>query len=383
MNSQQNVLQVLACGFTGPQATQNALADLPVGELAFYDKTNVRQTSGAGRFVLNNGGKFIESNYLVSFAGWSLKSYAAPVLHQETILIPAPVAGKVYMIQVILDIKGMTGKYIKHGVYKAQTSDTAIIVATALVASLNNALAREGNTAITVANSGTATVTITGKLQTYEAGKKLGFQVPFTSSLSSPEGEEIAGSIGLVSATGTVTLSGGSGSFDSITVNSVEIMSGSEAYDTSPTVTATAVAANITAHTSVPNYSAVAVGAVVTITADDGGIGPNGFVVVGTGTTMTSVDVNMSGGSALVGDNGVGTGPYVHAKEYFAWGNQDSFRYNSFRNNFTPKTLSDSAKTYNVQAVNEDVYQKTAHADVRTSLQILLAFDSAGSAPAT
>lgn len=382
MNSQKNVLQVLASDFTGPQATQNALADLPAGELAFYDKTNTRQTSGAGRFVLNNGGKFIESNYLAAFAGWSLKSYAAPILRVETVTIPTPVAGKVYIVQVILDIKGMTGKYIKHGVYKAQSGDTATDVATALALSLNKAIAREGSTAITVTSS-VADVIITGVLQDYVEGKKLGFQVPFTTSLSSPEESAVAGVVSTNYATGTVTLAGASGSIDSITVDSVEVMSGAESFDTSPTITATAVAANITAHTSVPNYNATADGAVVTITSEALGTIPNGFVVVGTGTTMTTTDVNMSGGYLQVGDNGIGTGNYVHAKEYFAWGNQDSFRYNSFRNNFTPKTLSSAAKTYNVQAANEDVYEKTAHADVRVSLQVLLAFNSAGSTPAT
>jgi len=382
MNSQQNVLQVLVCGFTGPQATQNALADLPSGEMAFYDKTNVRQTSGAGRFVLNNGGKFIESNYVASFSGWSAKSYAAPILRVETIQVPTAVAGSVYMIQVILDIKGMTGKYIKHGVYKAQTGDTTSDIATALADSLNKALAREGNTALTVTVD-TDTVTITGKLQTYVPGKKLGFQVPFTASLSSPEVSAAAAVVGTNFATGTVTIAGGSGSIDGITVNSVEIMSGAESFDTNLATTATAIAANITANTSVPNYSATADAAIITITAEETGDTPNGYVVVGSGTTMTTTDVNMSGGYFQVGDNGTGTGPYVHAKEYFAWGNQESFRYNSFRNNFEPKTLSDSSKEYDVQAVSEDVYEKTAHADVRVSLQVLLAFDSNGSTPAT
>ncbi len=282
MNSQKNVLQVLVSNVES-QCTIAAgatLSGLPDGELAFYDKANDRQTSGAGRFVVNNGGTFIESNYVENFAGWSIDDYAAATLHVETIQITTATVGSIYMIQVILDIKGMTGKYIKHGAYKAQTGDTANTIAAALADSLNKALAREGNTALTVTVA-TDTVTITGKLQTYIPGKKLGFQIPFTASLSSPE---------VLAAASTVT---------------------------------------------------------------------------------------------EVGDNGVGTGPYVHSKEYFAWGNQDSFRYNSFRNNFTPKTISDPAGVYNVQAVNEDVYQKTAHADVRTSLQVLLAFDDAGGAPSS
>jgi len=114
----------------------------------------------------------------------------------------------------------------------------------------------------------------------------LGYEMSFTSG-------------GLEYATGTVTLdTGAAGSVDGITVNSIEIMSGAEAFDTSLSVTATNVAANITANTSVPNYTAVAVGAVITITADTGGIGPNGFVVTSSVTTITTTDVNMAGGAS-------------------------------------------------------------------------------------
>ena len=104
-----------------------------------------------------------------------------------------------------------------------------------------------------------------------------------------------------IAATGSVELTGGgSGSVDGITVNSVEIMSGAEAFDTNLDDTATAVAANITAHTSVPNYTAEATGSVVTITADATGVGPNGFAVVSSTTTITTTDVNMSGGAITV-----------------------------------------------------------------------------------
>lgn len=100
-----------------------------------------------------------------------------------------------------------------------------------------------------------------------------------------------------VSATGTVTLdTGAAGSVDSIEVNSIEIMSGAEAFDTDLGTTATAVAANITAHTSSPNYTAVAVDEVITITAVTEGTGSNDFVVVSTATTITTTDVDMSGG---------------------------------------------------------------------------------------
>lgn len=384
MNSQKNVLQVLTCGgFTGP-ATVGGVADidaLPIGEMAFFAKTNAIATSGWGRFVLRvSATEIIQSNF-ITFAGWSIVSYVAPVLHTENVTVTGPTTGGYYQLQVIMDIKGMTGKYIKHGVYVAKTGDTATDVAAALVSSLNASLTREGNTALTVTSS-LGVITVAGVLQTYISGKKSGNQVPFSTSLKSPE-EDVLGSLSLVAATGTVTIAGGSGSIDSITVNSIEVMSGAENFDTDLPTTATAIAANITANTSVPNYSAVAVGAIITITADDAGPDVNGFVVVGTGTTMTTTDVNMSGGSILAGTNGKGTGNYVHEKEYFAWGNQDSFRYNSWRNNFDPSVRADASLTYDTQAVTEDTYEKNAHANIRVSKQILLAFNVAGSAPTT
>jgi len=105
-----------------------------------------------------------------------------------------------------------------------------------------------------------------------------------------------------VSATGTVTLTGGgAGSVNSVTVNGVTITSGSVSFTTDLATTATAVAANITAFASTPNYSAVAVGAVITITASTAGQATNGFVVVANTTTITTTVTNMTGGAnALV-----------------------------------------------------------------------------------
>jgi len=282
MNSQKNVLQVLSCvGFTGP-ATVGGIADiseLPVGEMAFFDKDNAIATTGWGRFVLRESAtEIIQSNF-ITFLGWDLVSYAAPALHAETVTITGPTIGGYYQLQVTMDIKGMTGKYIKHGVYVAKTGNTVTNVADALVASLNAALAREGNTALLVENTA-GVITVSGILQTYIPGKKSGNQVPFSAALISPEGDVL----------GTVT---------------------------------------------------------------------------------------------VPGTNGTGTGNYVHEKEYFAWGNQDSFRYNSWRNNFEPKVLTNVALTYDTQAINEDTYEKTAHGDVRVSKQILLAFNDSGSAPTT
>lgn len=102
-----------------------------------------------------------------------------------------------------------------------------------------------------------------------------------------------------VLATGTIQLTGGAaGSVDSALVNSVELMSSAVAFNTSLIQTATDVASNITANTSVPNYTAASGGTdTVTITAvTDSGNTPNGFDVTSSSTTITTTDVDMSGG---------------------------------------------------------------------------------------
>ena len=111
-----------------------------------------------------------------------------------------------------------------------------------------------------------------------------------------------------VSATGTVTLTGGaSGSVNTLTVNSVEIMGAAVAFNTSLTQTAADMVTQINNNLSNVEYVASSVGAVVTITAIPGtGTNPNGFVVASTVTTITKTDVNMSGGVAAV--NGLAYG---------------------------------------------------------------------------
>ncbi len=97
-------------------------------------------------------------------------------------------------------------------------------------------------------------------------------------------------------ATGTVTLdTGASGSVDSIKVDGVEIMSGSVPFNTSLAQTATDVATNINAFTSDPNYTANAVAAVITITAVRKEASTD--TVISVATTITTTDVNMSGGA--------------------------------------------------------------------------------------
>lgn len=111
-----------------------------------------------------------------------------------------------------------------------------------------------------------------------------------------------------VQASGTVTLStGASGSITALTVNSVSILDAAVPFNTSLTLTAADLATAINSSASNPEYTASSAGAVVTIRAKRGaGAGANGFVVASTATTITKVDVNLSGGVTAV--NGLAFG---------------------------------------------------------------------------
>ncbi len=101
-----------------------------------------------------------------------------------------------------------------------------------------------------------------------------------------------------IKASGTVTLnSGGSGSVTGITVNGIQVMSGTVNFNSTLTITAADVAANILAHTSSPNYTSTSAGTVITIIDAAGGSGPNGFEVISSTVTITTTDVDLSGGT--------------------------------------------------------------------------------------
>lgn len=98
-------------------------------------------------------------------------------------------------------------------------------------------------------------------------------------------------------AKGTVTLnSGSSGSIDSITINGVNVLSSVVNFNVDLPTTALNAASNINALTSTPNYNATASGNTITITAEELNSSYNGFIVTSTTTTITSTDVNLSGG---------------------------------------------------------------------------------------
>lgn len=100
-----------------------------------------------------------------------------------------------------------------------------------------------------------------------------------------------------VRATGTITLSGASGSVTAVTVNGLTVLGETIAFTTDLATTAAALAEAINEYPSVPKISASASGAVVTLTAPQGaGSTANGWVVDSTCTTLVGTDVNMSGG---------------------------------------------------------------------------------------
>lgn len=91
-------------------------------------------------------------------------------------------------------------------------------------------------------------------------------------------------------AVGAFTITGASGSLDTLTVNGVEIMGSSTAYTTSVTVTADNVVAKINANPKNTMFVASNIAGVVTLTAVNGlGTLPNTWVIAGTVTAALSI----------------------------------------------------------------------------------------------
>jgi hypothetical protein len=108
-----------------------------------------------------------------------------------------------------------------------------------------------------------------------------------------------------VQATGTVALTGGgSGSVNTLTVNSIEIMGSATSFNTSLIQTATDIVTKINNNPQNLLFTASNVGgtsATITITAKPGlGALPNGWVVASAVTTITKTDANMASGVTAV-----------------------------------------------------------------------------------
>lgn len=82
-------------------------------------------------------------------------------------------------------------------------------------------------------------------------------------------------------------------------------------------------------------------------------------------------------------DDGVGYGPYIAEKEYLAQGDSDPNRELGWRNNFEWTGNAVASGEYDVIVLNEENQQKTANSRVDAPMEYIIAFDSAGSAPAT
>jgi len=107
-----------------------------------------------------------------------------------------------------------------------------------------------------------------------------------------------------VRAAGTITLSGGSGSVDSVTVAGIEILGAVIPFNSDLTQTALDVATQINYYHDHKIVTASASGAVVTLTAQRGfGTDANGLAVVSATTTMVGTDVNI--GTAVAGVDAV------------------------------------------------------------------------------
>lgn len=138
-----------------------------------------------------------------------------------------------------------------------------------------------------------------GKIEIYSGSQPASADAAVTGTLLCTITAASASRTAEVLSSGTVTLSGASGSINTLTVNGIEIMGAAVSFTTDLTTTAAAVAAQINAYKGSVRYKATSSAAVVTITAMPGtGTAPNGFVVTATTTTLGASTANMSGGVA-------------------------------------------------------------------------------------
>lgn len=190
MYSAKNSLKVFVSPYSTP-SSQLTVEELLVNEIGFYDEQGNLAISGLGFFYWRKTGGQVIKSKLINFAGWSgVQSYAAPTYEVQTITVPTATAGELYQARIECKIPGMQGEYIKHGNHKAISGDTTTTIATALAASLNLALTREGKDYFTITSS-TADVIITAKVQPYVKGKKPGRPISFNSSLAHPQDDAV------------------------------------------------------------------------------------------------------------------------------------------------------------------------------------------------
>lgn len=181
--SAKNSLKVWVSNTAYPTAggAANTLAQLPAGEIGFYDaSTNLLLYNGTGTGYYawrKLDGQILKSKVFTqsgTYASAILKAYSVPIMQKQTITVPTATASTFYQIRIEMKLVGMLGEYFKHGNYQtAASGDSTTTIATALALSLNNNLAREHKEYFTITSSG-ADVIIEQKLLPYVRGKKTG-----------------------------------------------------------------------------------------------------------------------------------------------------------------------------------------------------------------
>lgn len=140
-----------------------------------------------------------------------------------------------------------------------------------------------------------------GKLKIYSGAQPASADAAPTGTLLATITDASGAHTQEVRATGTITPAGASGSITACTVNSLAVIGAAVPFNSTLTQTAADLADAINDYPSVPKITASAVAGVVTLYAPYGvGAGANGWVVDATCSTMTSTDVNMSGGVTAV-----------------------------------------------------------------------------------
>ena len=194
MYSAKNSLKVFVSSYTAP-TNQTTLDALEAGGVGFYDKAGNLATSGEGYiFFKKPNGQLVKSRKFDNFPGWNIQSYTAPVYERQNLAVDQAIAGELYQITILLYPHGMGGALVKHGNYVARQGQTTTDIAAGLVASINAALAREGEQYITVSNN-TNTISIDQVPGDYKVGKKTYKPVRFKAALTYPESDAVNSTI--------------------------------------------------------------------------------------------------------------------------------------------------------------------------------------------
>lgn len=190
MYSAKNNLKVWVSNATGPSLA-STLITLPAGEVGFFTAAGAAiATTGTGHICFRKpDGQVLKSKEVTFSSAWKsgIKAYAAPAMGTQTVTVSTATVGQQYQLRIEMVIPGMQGPYFKHGNYVAVSGDTTTTIATALVNSINAAMAREDKDYFTISNSSSNVITIVAKLQTYVRGKKQGRPPVFRASLVLPE----------------------------------------------------------------------------------------------------------------------------------------------------------------------------------------------------